>query len=681
MYMDTLCYYMEMVNSHMEIFMIPRLINNLEDSIKTQVIWVNDAVNIAMYRHIEKSLFIGLHPLNKTPYLLNYAASEANMELNFEITTVWGCLKDWIYKEKISLDNAAMNDKLSGNFILQFNRHFELTYINDYDKIELQPFLQFPQRIASQADLKLEAILKHKVMHESINAIILSLIESGDRESEMSKPNVNIRITLDEKGRLRGFTLIFKSSLLSSMRNNDLFADFEYAVTPISIIKHDDDLENLTDNAQSVYSGRESIFSGIKRKNAPVDKGNTKKSAFGTRNKQPDSPDRVEGQPQMESGTKLIASKKPGAKLQKQASRFTVEGSLFSEAPSGQQSLRGLKPGAAPRKKQPPKLFSGDLAQEDDDSRAKYRKIEERMNRSIVMEYMQSLDDERVASAEQSAYGSRPASAKNSHEILPELDQRHEADEQEQFIKSKLEEKRKSSLASPEYTALFEHMKIKPDTQTILDVKLNFDVRHWNFNALDQSANYLIATVREIFEARSFFADFSIPHDVFVNFVWQCHYYYTRNNNPFHNFFHGVTVCHAGFYFLQRNSYLSSLLAPHLQLALVTACLGHDLDHRGRNNPFEISTRSKLAIRYFDKSPLENHHAATLLTILRAEDSDIFKSVADDKLKEIKLNIIENILATDMKLHFPMLADFKKKIAECPEICRLESPSHACRRA
>ena len=214
-------------------------------------------------------------------------------------------------------------------------------------------------------------------------------------------------------------------------------------------------------------------------------------------------------------------------------------------------------------------------------------------------------------------------------------------------------------------------MKIKPDTQTILDIKLNFDVKHWNFNALDQSANYLIATVREIFETRNFFKDFSIQSDIFVNFVWQCHYFYTRNNNPFHNFFHGVTVCHAGFYFLQHNSHLSSLLAPHLQLAFVTACLGHDLDHRGRNNPFEINTRSKLAIRYFDKSPLENHHAATLLTILRAEDSDIFKSVADDKLKEIKLNIIENILATDMKLHFPLLADFKKKIADCPEICTL----------
>lgn len=401
MYMETLRYYMEMVNSHMEVFMIPRLINNLEESVKTQVIWVNDAVNIAMYKHIDKSLFLGLHPLNKTPYLLNYAASEANMELNFEITTVWGCLKDWIYKEKINLDNAAMNDKLSGNFILQFNKHYELIYINDYDRAELQPFLQFPERISAQADLKLEAILKHKVMWESINAIITSLIESGERESEMSKPNINIRITLDEKGRLRGFTLIFKTSLMNTVRNNDPFADFEYAVTPISIIKNnDDDLENLTDNAQSVYSGRESIFSGIKRKLGPVEKGNTKKSAFGTRNRQPDSPGRVEGQPQMESGAKLIAPKKPGAKLQKQASRFTVEGSLFSEAQSGQNSLRGYKTSAAPRRKQPPKLFSGDLAQEDDDSKAKYRKIEERVNKSIVMEYMQSLDEDRVAASD-----------------------------------------------------------------------------------------------------------------------------------------------------------------------------------------------------------------------------------------------------------------------------------------
>ena len=215
-----------------------------------------------------------------------------------------------------------------------------------------------------------------------------------------------------------------------------------------------------------------------------------------------------------------------------------------------------------------------------------------------------------------------------------------------------------------------EHGKTKPELETIAQIKLNFNIKDWNFNALEQSVNYLIATVRDIFDKLNFTNEFSIKPQVFLNFMWDCHYFYTRHENPFHNFFHGITVCHAGFYFLDHFSFLSEMLSSHLKFALVVACLGHDLDHRGRNNAFEINTRSSLAIRYFDKSPLENHHAATLFSILRSEDKDILKALPDDKLKEVKLNMIENILATDMKLHFPMLADFKKKIAESPDICR-----------
>jgi len=197
------------------------------------------------------------------------------------------------------------------------------------------------------------------------------------------------------------------------------------------------------------------------------------------------------------------------------------------------------------------------------------------------------------------------------------------------------------------------------------------DIYDWNFNSLDLTDLELVVGVRKIFENMNFFEDMSIGHSEFVNMVWECRYYYSRNKNPFHNFHHAVTVCHAGAYFLSKIQILSNMLSKHQKLAFTVACLGHDLDHRGRTNLFEINSKSDLAIRYFDKSPLENHHAAILFKILSVRESDIFKSVADDKLKEIKLNIIENILATDMKVHFPMLADFKKKIAVSKELCRV----------
>ena len=52
--------------------------------------------------------------------------------------------------------------------------------------------------------------------------------------------------------------------------------------------------------------------------------------------------------------------------------------------------------------------------------------------------------------------------------------------------------------------------------------------------------------------------------------------------------------------------------------------------------PRSTSISSELAIRYFDKSPLENHHAATFFKIVQCEDSNILLDVPDDKLKDIK---------------------------------------------
>ena len=387
--MLALRYYMEVVNEHMEVFMIPRLINNLGESVKMQVIWVNDVVNISDYKHIDKVVFLGLHPLNKAPYLLNYAVSESNIELNFEITTVWGYLKDWVYKEKINLDAYSLNDKITGNFILQFNRRYELVYINEYDKAELDPFFKFPDQIKSTADLKLDHIIRNSNFRDVIISNITSMIMYGERESVMSNPHVHIRISLDHKQKMKSFTLIFKSSKAGEIRNSDAFADFEYAVTPISIIKNQDEGDSIPDNPLSMYSN--SILSGLKRKQTPKDtKGNLKKSAFGAPNKKPDSGEKMNS-PSLEKTDTL---KVPLERLRKQGSRNTIECSINSDIHSANIfSLKAYNSGGNAVKYAKSKNFIPEIENgKQEDNRSRYRKIEEQMNGSIVMEYMQSSD-------------------------------------------------------------------------------------------------------------------------------------------------------------------------------------------------------------------------------------------------------------------------------------------------
>lgn len=98
--------------------------------------------------------------------------------------------------------------------------------------------------------------------------------------------------------------------------------------------------------------------------------------------------------------------------------------------------------------------------------------------------------------------------------------------------------------------------------------------------------------------------------------------------------------------------------------ALAIGALCHDVGHRGRNSAFEITTMGELAIRYNDRSPLENHHCATAFdTALSAESAErmsptdsssgcnIFKFMEKDVFMNIRKSMVRGILGTDMALH------------------------------
>lgn len=60
------------------------------------------------------------------------------------------------------------------------------------------------------------------------------------------------------------------------------------------------------------------------------------------------------------------------------------------------------------------------------------------------------------------------------------------------------------------------------------------------------------------------------------------------------------------------------------------ASAGHDVDHPGHNNMFEMKNKSVLATIYNDKSVLENHHVATLFKISQCKEAGIFDELTKD---------------------------------------------------
>ncbi|GAX78429.1 hypothetical protein CEUSTIGMA_g5870.t1 [Chlamydomonas eustigma] len=88
------------------------------------------------------------------------------------------------------------------------------------------------------------------------------------------------------------------------------------------------------------------------------------------------------------------------------------------------------------------------------------------------------------------------------------------------------------------------------------------------------------------------------------------------------------------------------------------AAIVHDFEHRGVNNDYLIRTGDPLAIRYNDISPMENHHLAAAFQLLN-ENQYAFIPTTHGKLKKaLRKDVIDLVLATDMKQHFALVGLF-----------------------
>jgi hypothetical protein len=104
--------------------------------------------------------------------------------------------------------------------------------------------------------------------------------------------------------------------------------------------------------------------------------------------------------------------------------------------------------------------------------------------------------------------------------------------------------------------------------------------------------------------------------------------------------------------------YMSSL---DIFVCILSAAV-HDIGHRGRSNNFEIESESRLAIRYNDMSVLENHHIAIASRLMQVPELNILGHFRREVRKNIRESMIKNVLGTDLKAHFTLLANLKARI-------------------
>lgn len=83
------------------------------------------------------------------------------------------------------------------------------------------------------------------------------------------------------------------------------------------------------------------------------------------------------------------------------------------------------------------------------------------------------------------------------------------------------------------------------------------------------------------------------------------------------------------------------------------AAVGHDLEHPGTTNAFQVNTGSELARRYNDVSVLENHHCSVCFSLLN--QTGLLKPLSDAERLTLRKTVVEAILHTDMSRHKALL--------------------------
>ncbi|KAG2436688.1 hypothetical protein HXX76_006216 [Chlamydomonas incerta] len=129
--------------------------------------------------------------------------------------------------------------------------------------------------------------------------------------------------------------------------------------------------------------------------------------------------------------------------------------------------------------------------------------------------------------------------------------------------------------------------------------------------------------------------------------------------NPYHNATHAADVLQTLHVIIHGAQLHVHYLDKLGLLAAYFAAIVHDHNHPGLTNDFLVATHDMLAIRYNDKSPLENHHAASCFGLMALQpELDALAPLSKTDRGTFRKQVIEMVMGTDMKQHFAILAHF-----------------------
>ncbi|XP_064637752.1 cGMP-dependent 3',5'-cyclic phosphodiesterase-like [Lineus longissimus] len=209
------------------------------------------------------------------------------------------------------------------------------------------------------------------------------------------------------------------------------------------------------------------------------------------------------------------------------------------------------------------------------------------------------------------------------------------------------------------------HMKVnEDDVAYMLNVTIPpISVYGENFSTFDYIPRSLqdkdlAMALMAMFDELGFVQKWKIRKETLTRFTLMMKRGY--RDNPYHNWMHSFSVAHFCYLCIKNCDLAGKYLTDIEMLALFVGCIGHDIDHRGTNNSFQVASQSVLAALYSSEgSVMERHHFAQTVCILNLDSCNIFESMSEKSYRRV-LDLIQHvILATDLAHHLRIIKDLQ----------------------
>lgn len=192
---------------------------------------------------------------------------------------------------------------------------------------------------------------------------------------------------------------------------------------------------------------------------------------------------------------------------------------------------------------------------------------------------------------------------------------------------------------------------ITPEFETVI---VTADLWCWDSFGLERATkgHALSALSFWILKTTGLIHRFSLDESRLAAFLRHIESIYGRN--PYHNSTHAADVLQTVYKILTQDAILDHLG----MLSSLLAAIVHDLQHTGHTNSYLISVSHWLATRSNDISPHENFHISRAFELIQEDRFNFLKHMGSDK-ENLRRDMIDMVLATDMKHHFSLLDNFR----------------------